>query len=232
MPTMAQARQRIAHLLVRHQEVTDDHHQRTVRPPREQLVHRARQVSLPVHRMRRQALHDGAPVALRVGAACGGNELRPEHLGGHAVALREPEERHRGGGGRGVVELGPARSAARLRAAPAFLAAQRAEAHAPRGIHHDVDVQVRLLLETLEIQLVAAAEHLPVDVPDRIARHVLAMLRELHRQPLVGRTVHAAHHALGDALGAQLERAELGECLGCQVLLCAHEAPFTSPRAS
>jgi hypothetical protein len=50
------------------------------------------------------------------------------------------------------------------------------------------------------------------------------VLRELDGQALVGRAVHAAHHAFDDHASTQLERRELRERLGSEVLLRSHRS--------
>ena len=143
----------------------------------------------------------------------------------------QAEIRKRGRGRRRVVELRPQPArAARVGAAPALLHGQRAEAHRARAVDEHHHIEVRLLHIALHIHLVGAREHLPVDLADAVAGRVLAVLGELDREALVRRAVHAAHHALDDHARAKLERRELTERLGREVLLGAKRPlvrPFT-----
>ena len=73
-----------------------------------------------------------------------------------------------------------------------------AEAHAPRAVEQEVDVQVFLFLKPLEQQVAVAGIDVPVEIAEVVARRVLAMVgeldppAELHRPPL--RQERAAKH--------------------------------------
>ncbi len=82
--------------------------------------------------------------------------------------------------------------------------------------------QVRLVLVLLEIELVGAAEHLPVDVPQVVAGRVLAMLGKLDREPVVRAAMHARDVPFDDPRRPQLQAFEFGqhsrvEKVGCCV---------------
>jgi hypothetical protein len=65
---------------------------------------------------------------------------------------------------------------------------------------------------------VGSAEDFPVDVADVVALHVLAVLREFDREPLVGRPVHAGDEPLDNQARADVERLDLRERARVQVL--------------
>src|ERR1700736_2035612 len=93
----------------------------------------------------------------------------------------------------------------------------RAEPHRFAGIHDADQVKVGLLLVLLEVNLVGLAKHLPIDVTDVVAGHILPMLRELDRDPLVGRTMHAGHQAFYDEPGTEVEGADSGKGVRVEV---------------
>src|SRR5205814_10001031 len=68
---------------------------------------------------------------------------------------------------------------------------------------------------------VAAGPHLPVDALERIARHVGAMLRELHAETVERRAVHAGNEAFHHHAGAHVEMAEPGHHFGIEELAAA-----------
>src|SRR5690606_29221381 len=120
--------------------------------------------------------------------------------------------RERGGGGLGVLEFGHRggywRALRRLASsAPglptAYCRLPTLVRHALRHVEHEVADQVGLFLEPLEVDTVALAVRAPVDVTQVVAGHVLTVLGELVREPLVRRTVQAADEALDDPLRAQ-----------------------------
>src|SRR5262249_40571692 len=68
-------------------------------------------------------------------------------------------------------------------------------------------------------ELVAAAEHAPVDVPRVEPGDVLAVLGELDGEPLVRAAVHAGEVPFDDLLGGQRQVLQAAERLGVQVLV-------------
>ena len=76
--------------------------------------------------------------------------------------------------------------------------ARRAVAHGLAAIEEDVRDVVGFLLVLLDVIAVAAAEHLPVEVPRVVAGDILAVLGELDGKPAKGRLVRAGHVAFDD----------------------------------
>ena len=64
--------------------------------------------------------------------------------------------------------------------------------------------EIRLLLVLLQVLSLRLGEHLPVEVPERIPRHVLPVLRELHAETVIGTAVETGDEAFDDKSGAQL----------------------------
>ena len=73
--------------------------------------------------------------------------------------------------------------------------------------------QVRLFFELLEVELVGAAENLPVEVPQVVAGCVLAVLGELDGEAVVGTAVYAGDVPFHDQPGTQLKPFQLSERL-------------------
>jgi len=73
--------------------------------------------------------------------------------------------------------------------------------------------EIGFLLVDLDVESVALTIQLPVHVPKRIPRHVLAMLGELHAEPVVRALVESGHEPLHHELGNHVQPVELGEDL-------------------
>ena len=69
-------------------------------------------------------------------------------------------------------------------------------------------VEVRLLLELLDVVAIAAREHFPVDRGEIVAGNVLPVFRELDAEALERAAVQARQKSFDDGAGFQLERAE------------------------
>ena len=79
-----------------------------------------------------------------------------------------------------------------------------ANCHRRRRVEHEVDGQLRLLLELLDVVAVDLRVRLPVDVAQLVAGRVLLVLGELDRRAVHARAVHARQRALDDH--ARLDR--------------------------
>src|SRR5512141_2615143 len=75
---------------------------------------------------------------------------------------------------------------------------------------HD-GAEVGLLLELLDVEPVVAAEYLPVDVAELVARLVHAVFREFDGETPAGRAVQAREKALDHSLGHDFEAAKTGD---------------------
>ena len=95
--------------------------------------------------------------------------------------------------------------------------ARRLEAHRARQVEQQVAAEVRLLGVLLHEVAVALGEHLPVEVLERIARHVRAVLGELDAEAVEGRAVHARDEALDHEPRAHVEVREPRDHRGIEV---------------
>jgi hypothetical protein len=68
--------------------------------------------------------------------------------------------------------------------------------HAFAAIEQEMRDEVRLLLVLLDVIAITSTEHLPIEVTRVVAGHVLAVLRELDREPSERGFVRAGHVAL------------------------------------
>ena len=84
----------------------------------------------------------------------------------------------------------------------------RPVAHRAADVEHQVAVEVRLLLELLDVVAIAARVDLPVDGGDVVAGNVLAVLGELDAEALERAAVQAGQQPFDDGPRLQLERAE------------------------
>ena len=110
----------------------------------------------------------------------------------HGIALMQHQKRQRGRRTLGVREF------RKRRVRPLVL-------HALARIEQQVQNEIGFDLELLEVEAVGLAEHLPIDVPQVVARRVLAMLGKLVRKALVRAAVQAGDVAFDDPPGAQLQ---------------------------
>ena len=81
---------------------------------------------------------------------------------------------------------------------------------------HHHGAEVGLLLELLHVEPVVAAQDLPVDVAQLVARLVHPVLGELDGESAAGRAVQAGEKAFDDAFGDHFEPAELGDLEGVE----------------
>ena len=82
------------------------------------------------------------------------------------------------------------------------------ELHRLGRVEEDRRREVGLLFVFLDVEPVAAAVDLPVDVLGVVAGHVLAVLGELDREAVVGAGVHARDVALDQEPGLEVEPLE------------------------
>ena len=84
-----------------------------------------------------------------------------------------------------------------------------AEGHRATLIDQQVATQIGFIFKLLDVIAVAAGVHAPVDIARVIAGYVLAVLRELDREAVVGAAVDTVPKALHDNARAQFQTADL-----------------------
>ena len=84
-----------------------------------------------------------------------------------------------------------------------------AEGHRATLIDQQVATQIGFIFKLLDVVAVAAGVHAPVDIARVIAGYVLAVLRELDREAVVGAAVDAVPEALHHNARAQFQTADL-----------------------
>ena len=94
--------------------------------------------------------------------------------------------------------------------------ARRLESHRAREVEQQVAAQVGLLGVLLDQVAVAARPHLPVQVLERIAGHVRAVLGELDAEAVERRAVHAGDEALDHQARAHVEVREARDDFGIE----------------
>ena len=118
--------------------------------------------------------------------------LRVEGDETDAVGLLEHHVGNASGQSRGIMELGPTLGTGAL------------VRHRTAGIQKHVAPEVGFLLVFADVETVALAVYLPVQVPDLVTGDVLAVLFELDAETLVRRPVQARakafHHPFGQYL--------------------------------
>lgn len=115
-----------------------------------------------------------------------------------AIALRAGEPRERRREPARIVEFAHAPRA--LGGAPI--------AHRGRHVEQHDEIRVRLRLELLYIETVAAREEPPVDSADVVARHVRPVFREIRGRPEMRRAMQPVHESLDHRACQQLEIAD------------------------
>src|SRR5208337_3674384 len=100
--------------------------------------------------------------------------------------------------------------------------------HRPRQVHHQVAGQVGLGLELLDVEAVGLGVDVPVHIRNVVARGVLAVLGELHREALERAGMQPRDKALDDELGAQVQPRHLADDLGLQILFGGGHGPASS----
>ena len=134
------------------------------------------------------------------GAAAGGQRLHDAvgHAGdAHRVALLGGEVAQPRTDPPGVVDLRQ----------PAL----GGEVHRPRRVEHEAQPEVRVGLVLLDVEPVGPAEGPPVEPPQVVAGHVLAVLGELHARAAVRARVPARHVADHRLAGEQGHARQPGE---------------------
>ena len=90
------------------------------------------------------------------------------------------------------------------------------ESHRAAGVDQEIGLEVGLLLVALDVEAVGLGQGLPVEVADRVARHVRPVLGELDREPVVGGPVQAGDEPLDDETGDQVETAQTRHRFGIE----------------
>src|SRR5882762_5801822 len=85
----------------------------------------------------------------------------------------------------------------------------RGVAHRGACVDEQRRAEVRLLLVLLQVFAIRFREHLPVQVAERIAGHVLAVLGELDAEAVVRTLVESGQKAIHDETRAEIETREL-----------------------
>src|SRR5262249_41751006 len=78
---------------------------------------------------------------------------------------------------------------------------------------HQIAKQVGLILVLLEIDLVAFAEHLPIDIAQVVAGSVLAVLGKFYRESVVRTAMQTGHVAFDDMPRSQAQALNLSQRL-------------------
>src|SRR2546427_3006853 len=86
--------------------------------------------------------------------------------------------------------------------------------HGSADIEQNQYARVRLALEKLDVELVASRKDVPVDAPDLIAGHVLAIGREIDAETQIWRPVESLDKPFHDCPRDQLEILNLYQNLG------------------
>ena len=157
-----------------------------------------------------------------VGLRCGAGQLGQQHV---EVALHRTGRHVRKGA---VAEQGQADGVplaqhqvgegGREAAAVAELADRPCppESHRAAGVDQEIGFEVGLLFVALDVEAVGLGQGLPVEVADRVARHVGPVLGELDREPVVGGPVQAGDEPLDHETGDQVETAQSRHCFGIE----------------
>ena len=88
--------------------------------------------------------------------------------------------------------------------------------HRAAHVQHRHRAEIGLLFVLLDVQPVVAAQDLPVDVAELVARLVHPMLGEFHGEATAGRAVQPGEEALDHPLGGHFDPAQPGDLEGIQ----------------
>src|SRR5438874_2097877 len=99
-----------------------------------------------------------------------------------------------------------------------ILIPHRSIPHRFAGIDDADQVKIRLLQILLEINLVGLPINFPIDMPNIIPLHIRPMLRKLHRDALIRRSMHPGHQPFNDQPRPQIQRRNPRQGLGIQIL--------------
>ena len=124
----------------------------------------------------------------------------------HRVLLSDHQVAEAGGEVAGVLELRQAILVARV-------------GHRAAHVEQDMSLEVRLLLILLDVEAIGAAEHLPVNILDVIAGHVLAVLGELDAEALERASVQSRDKPLDDRSRHQIHPSDLRQRLGLDIAI-------------
>src|SRR5947199_5553999 len=112
----------------------------------------------------------------------------------------------------------------------------RAVIHGSADVEKDEDACIRLTFIQLYIELVAARKDVPIDSPDLITRHVLAVCGEIHAEAQVRGTVKTLNKTCNDAPRDEFEVLNFHQNLGIDEAVfrlfddrCAHRANLSIP---
>ena len=95
--------------------------------------------------------------------------------------------------------------------------ASRLEIHGAADIEKQIDFCVGLFFVALYIQTIRARERLPVDIAQRVARHILTVFRELDREAVIWAAVQSGDIPLDDQSGHEVETTEPGKNLRLEI---------------
>src|SRR6185295_14606037 len=90
--------------------------------------------------------------------------------------------------------------------------------HRAADVEQHVTVEVRFFFVFLDVVAVGSRVHLPVHRGEIVARHVLAILGELHAESLERTSMQAGQEALDDRARSQLESTQAGHDGGIEEL--------------
>ena len=100
-----------------------------------------------------------------------------------------------------------------------FGVGKRAVGHGPAIVHQQMAAQVGFIFKLLDVITIAARKQPPIQVTRIIARRVLAVFREFHREPVIRTAMNARPESLHYNSGAQLQ------------VLNAHQRPRMNQRS-
>jgi hypothetical protein len=86
--------------------------------------------------------------------------------------------------------------------------------HRGARIDQQVNLGVSVSLVLLDVHSISSGEQLPIEVPDIIPRHVLAMLSEIRRETQIRGAVQTGNESLHHCSSDKLERVDTGQHVG------------------
>ena len=177
----------------------------------------------------RQSSYDVPPGRLRVGSFHLRRDPIREHGQTDTVSLLKRQVAQRRTNRRRVVELGPGTDpGGRIGSAPPLFHLEGSETHRRRRVDENDHIKIGLLLVLLQVELVTATEHLPLQVFQVITGDILAMLREFDRESLIWGPVHSAHDTFSDHPRPEFKRRQLPDRFWGEVLFGTHTGGFGS----
>ena len=101
-----------------------------------------------------------------------------------------------------------------------FLTAPGAEAHAGAGVQQHHHLRVRFAAIPLQVRALRSREHVPVHMPQIVARCIGAVFRELLAEAEIRRPVQARHEAVHNRFRHQIQAGDLSQNGGIEKAVC------------